>query len=243
MRILALDTSLGASSAALLEAHAEGVEVRARRWEAMARGHAERIVPMLMEVLAEAGIGARDADVIAVTRGPGTFTGIRIGVAAARALALATGRPILATTSLALLAATARVQFGADANGVRILPAVDARKGEIYVGLDGEPAAASGSVPATSPGVAVVLTPAAAAQRLGTLEKAGSIVAVGSGARALAQAAAAIGIDVAVRGGDLQPDAAAMMAAAPTPCQPLKPLYLRAADAIPPQSPAIARSP
>ena len=83
MNILALDTSMGACSAAVLRSDGAARSLHARQ-EAMARGHAEALMPMVAEVLAAAGIAARDLDLIAATEGPGSFTGVRIAIAAAR---------------------------------------------------------------------------------------------------------------------------------------------------------------
>src|SRR5690606_4397524 len=111
MNILAFDTCFGACSAAMLWHDAtpsgEGGAAGSRivwRYEEMATGHAERLIPMIDEVLRESGQSLKTLDAIAVTEGPGTFTGIRVGVAAARGLALATALPIRATTSLHVIA-------------------------------------------------------------------------------------------------------------------------------------------
>jgi tRNA threonylcarbamoyladenosine biosynthesis protein TsaB len=128
MRILALDTSLAACSVAVLD----GGAVLARRHDVIGRGHAERLMPMLAEVLAAAGVGIGDMDRLAVTTGPGTFTGIRVGLAAARGLALATGRPLIGVTTFEALVAA---QSEPDAAGRPALVAVDAGRGDIYVQL------------------------------------------------------------------------------------------------------------
>ncbi|MFP4360599.1 MAG: tRNA (adenosine(37)-N6)-threonylcarbamoyltransferase complex dimerization subunit type 1 TsaB, partial [Alphaproteobacteria bacterium] len=90
MRLLALDCSGDRRSVAL----AAGGAVVAARGEAGARGHAERLVPLLEETRAEAGWTWSSLDQLAVAVGPGSFTGVRIAVAAARALALALDRPV-----------------------------------------------------------------------------------------------------------------------------------------------------
>ena len=99
--LLALDAGSGACSAAVWR---EG-EVLAERNAAMQRGQAEQIVPMACTVMAEAGIGFAALDAIAATRGPGSFTGVRIGLAAARGLALACGKPVLGVTAFEVYAA------------------------------------------------------------------------------------------------------------------------------------------
>ena len=92
--VLAFDTSAAHCAAVLVR----GDRVLARRDEAMDRGQAERLLPMLEELLAEAGLGWRDLDGIGVCTGPGNFTGLRIAVAAARGLALALGIPAVGVT-------------------------------------------------------------------------------------------------------------------------------------------------
>ena len=100
-RLLALDTAGTACSAAVWCAG----KVRARRFEVMARGQSERLVPMIEAVMSEAGIAYGALDAVAVTLGPGGFTGVRIGLATARALALAWARPIIGVSNFEALAA------------------------------------------------------------------------------------------------------------------------------------------
>ena len=85
MNILALDTSMGACGAAVLTADGRVVA----REERMARGHAEALMPMIAEVMTEAGLDYRQLGLIAATLGPGSFTGVRIAIAAARGIRLA----------------------------------------------------------------------------------------------------------------------------------------------------------
>ncbi|GKY89372.1 tRNA (adenosine(37)-N6)-threonylcarbamoyltransferase complex dimerization subunit type 1 TsaB [Sinisalibacter aestuarii] len=94
--ILAFDTSAAHCAAALLA----GGEVVAERREDMARGQAERLMPLLEELLAEAKTGWADLDAVAVGIGPGNFTGIRIAVSAARGLALGLGKPAVGVSTL-----------------------------------------------------------------------------------------------------------------------------------------------
>jgi tRNA threonylcarbamoyladenosine biosynthesis protein TsaB len=98
--ILAFDTSAAHCAAALLS----GGRVRARREEAMAKGQAERLMPMLEEVLDEAGVAWAGLDAVAVCVGPGNFTGLRLSVAAARGLALSLGKPAVGVTRFEALA-------------------------------------------------------------------------------------------------------------------------------------------
>lgn len=94
-RVLGLDTAMSACSAALCE----GGRVLASRRAVMERGHAEALVPMVREVLEMAECAFRDLDLIAVTNGPGTFTGIRIGLAAAKGMAMAANLPLVGVTT------------------------------------------------------------------------------------------------------------------------------------------------
>jgi tRNA threonylcarbamoyladenosine biosynthesis protein TsaB len=127
VRILAADTALGACSVALL---GDG-RVPVHRWQAMPRGHAEALAPMVRAVLAEAGVAARDLDRLAVTTGPGTFTGQRVGLAFMRGLRLALDRPLVGVTTLEAMAAAAVHEAGAFPVGVLH----EARRGEVYGAL------------------------------------------------------------------------------------------------------------
>ena len=91
MNVLAFDTCLGAVSVAVRWQGPGGDWLTRHAHEARERGHAERLMPMIAEVMEDAGLAFSDLDRIAVTVGPGTFTGVRVGVAAARGLALASG--------------------------------------------------------------------------------------------------------------------------------------------------------
>ena len=111
MIALVIETATAACSVALLD----GDRVVAARHELVGRGHAERLVPMIGEVLAEAG--QNRADLIQVDCGPGSFTGIRVGIAAARGLALAWGVPVSGFSALALIAVTAKEDVGVALSG------------------------------------------------------------------------------------------------------------------------------
>ncbi|MES1197606.1 MAG: tRNA (adenosine(37)-N6)-threonylcarbamoyltransferase complex dimerization subunit type 1 TsaB [Pseudomonadota bacterium] len=100
MIILAVDTALDACSVAL----AKDAEVLASVSERMARGQAERLAPMVRDVMASAAVRADQIDRIAVTVGPGSFTGVRVGLAFARSFALAIGRPCIGVSTLEALA-------------------------------------------------------------------------------------------------------------------------------------------
>lgn len=118
--ILAFDTTAAHCAAALLS----GGQIVAQKQEDMARGQAERLIPLLEEILATAGKDWRDLDALAVGVGPGNFTGIRISVSAARGLALGLGIPAIGVSI-----------FEARAEGLpRPLCVVeDARRGEVYM--------------------------------------------------------------------------------------------------------------
>lgn len=124
MLVLGLDTALGACSAALWR---DGT-IRAAASEPMARGHAERLAPLVAELMAQAGAPPASLDRIGVTVGPGTFTGQRVALALARGMAAALAIPCLGLTTTLALAATARARHpGAPAYAA----ALDARKDEI----------------------------------------------------------------------------------------------------------------
>ena len=233
MPILAFDTTQQACSAAISHAGA----VLAHRHELMQRGHAEQLLPMIEAVRQQAGIDFAELNLLAVTIGPGTFTGVRVGSAAARALALVHALPILGVNTLELLA-QAVVQsetLGAiqtqPAAGGGIIAAIDARRGELYT--------------QTFDGAGQALTEASA-MKLGAKAKApaatfnpASGLIVGTGA-ALLQAELP---DWRIVEGGEQPDAAVLALAAEAwrhraSRWPPAPLYLRAPDArLPAEAP------
>lgn len=100
MKILAVDTALAACSVAVLS----GETVLARRHVPMERGHAEALAPMVEETLREAALSLAALDRLAVTTGPGTFTGQRVGLSFMRAMRVALERPLIGVTSLAAIA-------------------------------------------------------------------------------------------------------------------------------------------
>lgn len=101
--VLAIDTALSACSVAITC----GEVTRGSRVELMARGQAERLAPLVDVIMSEANARFADLDRIAVTRGPGAFTGVRIGLAFARGLALALDKPCVGLSTLEVLAAGA----------------------------------------------------------------------------------------------------------------------------------------
>ena len=106
MRVLALDTTLDHCSVALVD----GARVLASVSEHMQRGHAERLAPMVDEAMKAGGVSFAALDRIAVTTGPGSFTGLRVGLAFARGLAVALTRPCIGVSSLEALALEAGVE-------------------------------------------------------------------------------------------------------------------------------------
>lgn len=125
MNLLAFETSTEALSVAL---SIDG-EVR-ERFELAPRRHAELSLPWAEELLAEAGIKRSQLDAIAVGRGPGAFTGVRLAIALVQGIALALDRPVVAVSTLAALA----MRADADGERRRVLAAIDARMGEVYSG-------------------------------------------------------------------------------------------------------------
>jgi tRNA threonylcarbamoyl adenosine modification protein YeaZ len=229
MAILAIDTSLTACSAALLP---QGADSPIQRFEPMTRGHAEAIFPMIEAVMAEAGCGYGDLEKMAVTIGPGSFTGVRAGVAAARGLALAAKRPVVGVGTLEVMARGA----------IRLLPPAmckdgfavvhDARRDEVYF----QQFDADGSAIA---GPQIVGFHNALANLPGGID-----LVLGSGARMLAEAAQREGRMLRADLADLLPEARdlAMLALdLPASSHPLAPLYLRPPDAKPQTDKSIAR--
>lgn len=125
MRILAIDTALEACSVVLMD----GDAIVAREHEAMARGHAEALMPMIARLREAASLDFTTLDRIAVTVGPGSFTGLRVGIAAARGIALAAGKPVAGITTLAAFAAPL---IAADTS-TPVVAAIDARHDHIYM--------------------------------------------------------------------------------------------------------------
>lgn len=123
--LLALDTATEACSAALL--HEGRVYQRA---EVIPRLHAQRLLPMIEEIMAEAGIGMSEVDALVFGRGPGAFTGVRIATGMVQGLAFATGKPVIGISNLAALAQRAWREQGAE----QVCAAIDARMDEVYWG-------------------------------------------------------------------------------------------------------------
>jgi len=126
MKVLAFDSSGGGCSAAVLS----GDLVLAQESAPMLRGQAEHLVPMIARVMAAAGIGFGELDLVAVTLGPGAFTGVRIGIATAQGLALATGLPALGLGSFEAVAASVPAEL---LEGRALLVAIESRREELYL--------------------------------------------------------------------------------------------------------------
>ena len=226
MTLLGFDTATTACSAALWA----GAEVIAhRRIEAGGR-HAEALVPMLCEVVADGGTTLAAVDRFAVTVGPGSFTGIRIGLAAARGLALALQRPLIGLSTLEVLAAGVPV----DERDGSVLAALDAGRGRLYAQLFDR------SLRALSEPEALA---AEALPELVAAAKGSPLVVVGTG-HEVALAALAPAIEARPATGSPTPDTRVLVrcaaARAETEAQAqgsvaasVRPLYLREAGARP----------
>jgi tRNA threonylcarbamoyladenosine biosynthesis protein TsaB len=230
MNVLAFDTCFGAVSAAVRWRSAGGEWLLREAYEARAAGHAERLFPMIAEVMEGAGLAFSAIDRIAVTLGPGTFTGVRVGIAAARAFALTTDRPVAGTTSLAVMAHRAELLIGLERAGRPLAVAVDARRGMVYFQVF--PSRAIGA------GDAQLITPEQAARVIGRQP----VLVVGSGAAAVVAAAEG---HAETRLPDLQPHARSLAIMAPdlVPVGRVTPIYLRQPDAKPQADKALPRMP
>jgi tRNA threonylcarbamoyladenosine biosynthesis protein TsaB len=129
--LLGIDTSTAASAACVLTDDGRALEVAPEPARLAARpAHARELMPAIAETMERAGVEFGDLEAIAVGVGPGTFTGLRIGIATARALGSANGRPLKPVSSLAALAAG--IEAGA---GAALLPVIDAKRGEVFAAL------------------------------------------------------------------------------------------------------------
>jgi tRNA threonylcarbamoyl adenosine modification protein YeaZ len=131
MRVLAIDTALEACSAAVLDTERGGI--LASESIPMLRGHAEALLPLVSRVMTEAGMEFSALDRVAVTVGPGSFTGLRVGVSAARGIAVAAGKPAVGLTTLAALAAP----YIAVDDVTPLVAAIDARNDQVYMQMFG----------------------------------------------------------------------------------------------------------
>ena len=226
MRVLAIDTALAACSAAVLDT-AYG-EIIASESMGMTRGHAEALMPLLARVMKQSGLAFRDLDRVVVTTGPGSFTGLRVGIAAARGLGVATGLPVIGVSTLSAYAAP---YLGADDKSP-VVAVVDARHAHVYLQV-------------FAPGGRTLVAP-----RLVPLDEAvraagaAPTCIVGSGAQAVVDSLPETA-PVPVTVDTLEaPDigwVAQIGAVAPETTSPPKPQYLRAPDAQPQNAASLPR--
>ncbi len=248
MTLLAFDTSFQACSVAVGPTPGNGDDVQpdvqpvAHSFEAREKGHAEILMPMIEQVLQSAGVLASELTKVAVTYGPGSFTGTRTTVAAARGFSLALQVPLEAATSLRVMGFGARRRLierhGEGANGQPLVITVDARRGAVYTLV----------CPPNEIGedAAVVLLPITEAAALAKSFASDTVLFVGTGADAVCAEARANQIEADVFLPDLQPDARDLWQLSALglleKSEPINPLYLRPADAKPQVGKAIARA-
>ncbi|MFD2238813.1 tRNA (adenosine(37)-N6)-threonylcarbamoyltransferase complex dimerization subunit type 1 TsaB [Aureimonas populi] len=209
--LLALDTAGARCSAAVFDASAGAVLASAE--PEIGRGHAEALMDVIAGVLSDAGIGYGDLSRVAVTVGPGSFTGIRVGVSTARALALALGIPAVGVSVLEALAGPHR------GGAAPVLAVQDARRGEVYAALYAQGGETLREARALAP------------EALADFGLAAVPILVGSGA-ALA-APFSPGAVLASEDGLVSIGAVARIGARIVPGAPVVPLYLRGPDAKP----------
>ena len=126
MMILAIDTALDFCAAAVLDTGTR--TVIAQETLEMKRGHAEALMPLIARVMTASGVDYLGLDRIAVTTGPGSFTGLRVGISAARGIGLAADKPVVGLTTLSAYVAP----LVADEQGQPVIAAIDARHGQVY---------------------------------------------------------------------------------------------------------------
>lgn len=211
MTVLVIDTALGACTAAVF---GEGGEPLGVRSELMTKGHQERLAGLVRDAVAETGTGFEAVQRIGVTVGPGSFTGLRVGLAFAQGLGGALDRPVVGISTLAALARSSDGGLG------RTAAVIDARRGQVYIQRFD-----NGS--ALSEPEALALEAATA-----LLSDGGPWRLVGSGAPLLAEALPGSSVDPLPAP---TPEALAVLTVLADPETALPaPLYLRAPDATPP---------
>ena len=222
--ILALDTTTNACSVALWN---DGVII-ASRYEEMIRGHAERLVPMVKEITDEAEYPVKAVNLVAVTVGPGAFTGVRIGLATARGFALSAGVPCQGLTTLEVIAASL------PAASVRSLVAIDSKREDIYFQIF-----ESDGVRCTDAAIAAPEQVSLIAAK--HIPVGGHIILAGDGALAVSERLADIGIEseiscVQYPHASVLAELAAKRWLSGNPMMRAKPFYLRSPDAALPVS-------
>ena len=220
MLLLAINTAGPDCAVALARSGAGGGEILAQESERIGRGHAERLMPTIEDLLSEAGVAFADLDRIVVTTGPGSFTGVRVGIAAARGLALALDIRCVGVNSLEALALPVSRQ---EHTGT-VVAALDAKRGEVYL-LARDLASHHTQIEATALHVEGV------ADRLRQAIR--PLFVTGSGAPIVADALG--GAEVAVLETAESPaiEDVAMLGLGAEGHSPPTPLYLRGADAKP----------
>jgi tRNA threonylcarbamoyl adenosine modification protein YeaZ len=222
MLIIAFDTASAICAACVFDAGTEIVLAQAS--EDIGTGHAERLMPMIGDVLAAAGVTLADIGLIGCSVGPGSFTGVRVGVAAARGFAQALHVPLAAITTLDAIAAAALPL--AQGRPVRVM--IDARRGEVHT----QDFAADG----TALSAPALLSHAAAASG------ADGFVLAGSGAGVVLPDRKIVLPDAATGAIADFARLAALSASQSRTSLTISPLYLRGADAKPQEDFALARS-
>ena len=222
VKIVAFDTTMETCSVAVCTDD----HVIARRQEYFSNGHAERLVPMIQSVLAEADTGYGEIDLIAVTVGPGKFTGIRVGLSAARGIALTTGASVVGVSTLDVIAEGARKRSSFDREST-IMVIHNALRDELFCQMVPFDAAVSSTPPIT-----VALADAV------SLLPAGPVTVVGSGVRLLKDQIICERSDVTISDAPNSPDASDLARIGDRIARlgqiekwPPKPLYIRAPDA------------
>ena len=218
MLILAIDTALDACAAAVLDTGTS--QMIARESLAMKRGHAEALMPLIARVMKQAGLPFAALDRIAVTAGPGSFTGLRVGLSAARGIALAAAKPVVGLTTLSAYAAPVVSESGEQP----VISAIDARHDQVYF------QAVSGDGSALIPPQVAPIAEMLAAWRFGPPHLVGNAAQILAD-RWPADAAPPVTVDA-----QPAPDIAwvAWLGAAISPsAAPARPFYLRAPDAKP----------
>lgn len=218
MHVLAIDTALQACAAAVFET-GEGAVLAAESLD-MGRGHAEALVPLIGRVMERSGRDFAGVDRIAVTVGPGSFTGLRVGISAARGIALAAAVPAVGISTLTALAAP----HIAERRSPVVISAIDARHGSVYL-----------QVFATD-GRAVIAPTHVAVEDAVRAATVGPTLLVGSGAELIARNWPADHDPPLAVDGRAAPDivwVARLGALADPQSAPANPLYLRKPDARP----------
>ena len=226
MRVIAIDTALEACSVAVLDTAKADAHVQESL--PMQRGHAEALMPLIERVLDRAQLDASALDRIAVTTGPGSFTGLRVGIAAARGIALASRKPAIGLTTLAAFAAP----FIAADDTLPVVVAIDARHDHVYLQVFG---------PGGRTVVAPRVAPMREALRVSTV---GAPRIIGTAANKLAASwpsGERPPSAVEQRGAPRIEWVARLGAAATDTDTPPKPLYLRPPDAHPQDAVQLAR--